>query len=110
VGVFPGGAAWLTRACPWLLARGWPDPGSHRITGEHVNDIPRKAYYLRVVGRYVVELEPVVRDWLETLTLVEHAKVEAMADRAKRASYVFILTARQSGSVTGSPQARGLCC
>jgi hypothetical protein len=31
-------------------------------------------------GRYVIELEPEVRDWLETLTLKEYAKVEAMAD------------------------------
>jgi hypothetical protein len=30
--------------------------------------------------RYVIELEPEVRDWLETLTLKEYAKVEAMAD------------------------------
>lgn len=30
--------------------------------------------------RFVIELEPEVRDWLETLTLVEYAKVEAMAD------------------------------
>jgi hypothetical protein len=33
-----------------------------------------------VPGRYVIELEPEVRDWLDTLTLVEYAKVEAMAD------------------------------
>lgn len=31
-------------------------------------------------GRYTIELEPEVRDWLETLTLTEYAKVEAMAD------------------------------
>lgn len=31
-------------------------------------------------GRYAIELEPEVRTWLETLTLVEYAKVEAMAD------------------------------
>lgn len=31
-------------------------------------------------GRYVIELEPEVRDWLETLTLKDYAKVEAMAD------------------------------
>lgn len=31
-------------------------------------------------GRYVIELEPEVRDWLETLRLTEYAKVEAMAD------------------------------
>ncbi|GIH02723.1 hypothetical protein Rhe02_07900 [Rhizocola hellebori] len=30
--------------------------------------------------RYVIELEPEVRDWLETLTLKDYAKVEAMAD------------------------------
>ena len=30
--------------------------------------------------RYVIELEPEVRAWLETLTLTEYAKVEAMAD------------------------------
>jgi hypothetical protein len=33
-----------------------------------------------VPGRYVIELEPEVRDWLETLTLKEYAMVEAMAD------------------------------
>jgi len=33
-----------------------------------------------VPGRYIIELEPEVRDWLETLTLTEYAKVEAMAD------------------------------
>lgn len=31
-------------------------------------------------GRYAIELEPEVREWLETLTLAEYAKVEAMAD------------------------------
>ena len=30
--------------------------------------------------RYVIELEPEVREWLQTLTLTEYAKVEAMAD------------------------------
>jgi hypothetical protein len=43
-------------------------------------DIPSKVYPLGMVGRYVIELEPEVRDWLETLTLVEYAKAEAMAD------------------------------
>jgi len=33
-----------------------------------------------VSGRYVIELEPEVRDWLETLPLKDYAKVEAMAD------------------------------
>jgi len=33
-----------------------------------------------VPGRYVIELEPEVRDWLETLCLRDYAKVEAMAD------------------------------
>jgi hypothetical protein len=33
-----------------------------------------------VSGRYVIELEPEVKGWLETLTLKEYAKVEAMAD------------------------------
>jgi hypothetical protein len=33
-----------------------------------------------VSGPYIVELEPEVRDWLETLSLKEYAKVEAMAD------------------------------
>jgi hypothetical protein len=33
-----------------------------------------------VSGRYDVELEPEVRDWLETLRLKDYAKVEAMAD------------------------------
>ena len=31
-------------------------------------------------GRFIIELEPEVRNWLEKLTLVEYAKVEAMAD------------------------------
>jgi hypothetical protein len=30
--------------------------------------------------RYAIELEPEVREWLETLTLTEYVKVEAMAD------------------------------
>jgi hypothetical protein len=30
--------------------------------------------------RFVMELEPEVRDWLETLRLTAYAKVEAMAD------------------------------
>ena len=42
--------------------------------------IPRKVYCWRVQGRYVIELEPEVREWLETLTVTEYAKVEAMAD------------------------------
>ncbi|GAB3243433.1 hypothetical protein [Kineosporia babensis] len=29
---------------------------------------------------HVIELEPEVREWLGTLTLIEYAKVEAMAD------------------------------
>lgn len=31
-------------------------------------------------GRFIIELEPEVRAWLETLTLKNYAKVEAMAD------------------------------
>lgn len=42
-------------------------------------DIPRTVYRCEV-RRYVTELEPEVRDWLETLRLTEYAKVEAMAD------------------------------
>jgi hypothetical protein len=33
-----------------------------------------------VLGRYVVELEPEIREWLDTLSLKDYAKVEAMAD------------------------------
>jgi hypothetical protein len=33
-----------------------------------------------VLDRYVIELEPEVREWLETLSLRDYAKVEAMAD------------------------------
>ncbi|WP_436522892.1 type II toxin-antitoxin system RelE/ParE family toxin [Actinoplanes sp. HUAS TT8] len=33
-----------------------------------------------MAGRYDVELEPEVRDWLETLSLKDYVKVEAMAD------------------------------
>jgi hypothetical protein len=33
-----------------------------------------------VLDRYVIELEPEVREWLDTLTLKDYAKVEAMAD------------------------------
>jgi hypothetical protein len=35
------------------------------------------------VGRYDIELEPEVREWLQTLTLTEYSKVEAMADHAE---------------------------
>ena len=31
-------------------------------------------------GRYDIELEPEVRDWLETLQLKDYVKVEALAD------------------------------
>ncbi|GAA2476240.1 hypothetical protein [Winogradskya humida] len=35
----------------------------------------------QVMGRrYVIELEPEVREWLETLPLKDYVKVEAMAD------------------------------
>ena len=37
-------------------------------------------YRRRVTARYDIELEPEVRDWLETLQLKDYAKVEAMAD------------------------------
>ena len=33
-----------------------------------------------MLGRYVIELEPEVREWLDTLSLKDYAKVEAMAD------------------------------
>ena len=33
-----------------------------------------------VPDRYVIELEPEVREWLDTLPLKDYAKVEAMAD------------------------------
>jgi hypothetical protein len=33
-----------------------------------------------VLDRYVIELEPEVREWLDTLSLKDHAKVEAMAN------------------------------
>lgn len=45
-----------------------------------LDDIPRMVCRWLMPSRYVVELEPEVRDWLETLTLKEYAKVEAMAD------------------------------
>lgn len=34
----------------------------------------------RCGGRYTIELEPEVQDWLEALSLRDYAKVEAMAD------------------------------
>ena len=37
-------------------------------------------YRCWVSDRYVIELEPEVRDWLETLQLKDYVKVEAMAD------------------------------
>jgi len=33
-----------------------------------------------VLDRYLIELEPEVREWLDTLSLKDYAKVEAMAD------------------------------
>jgi hypothetical protein len=45
-----------------------------------LDDIPRKVYRWFVSDRYAIELEPEVRDWLETLSLKDYAKVEAMAD------------------------------
>lgn len=45
-----------------------------------MDDIPRLVYRRSVPGRYVIELEPEVRDWLETLSLKDYAKVEAIAD------------------------------
>jgi hypothetical protein len=42
--------------------------------------IYQERYTVQKVRRYVIELEPEVRDWLETLRLTEYAKVEAMAD------------------------------
>ena len=35
---------------------------------------------VKASGRFIIELEPEVRNWLEKLTLVEYAKVEAMAE------------------------------
>jgi hypothetical protein len=78
-------------------------------------------------GRYVIELEPEVRDWLETLTLKEYAKVEAMADiladhaetlgepysrhlSGKTRELRFYLSAVRCGSATGWRPARGWCC
>ena len=33
-----------------------------------------------MLDRYLIELEPEVREWLDTLSLKDYAKVEAMAD------------------------------
>lgn len=33
-----------------------------------------------MLDRYVIELEPEVREWLDTISLKDYAKVEAMAD------------------------------
>ena len=43
-------------------------------------NIPRTVYAHPVSGRYDIELEPEVRDWLDQLRLKDYAKVEAMAD------------------------------
>ena len=48
--------------------------------GRALADIPRTVYSCPVNGRYDIELEPEVREWLETLRLKDYAKVEAMAD------------------------------
>jgi hypothetical protein len=53
------------------LVRGLPGPRG---------DIPRMVYHDGKARRFVIELEPEVRDWLETLTLRDYVKVEAMAD------------------------------
>jgi hypothetical protein len=37
-------------------------------------------YHRQVLDRYLIELEPEVREWLDTLSLKDYAKVEAMAD------------------------------
>ena len=37
-------------------------------------------YHRQVLDRYLIELEPEVREWLDTLPLKDYAKVEAMAD------------------------------
>ncbi|MFC4042197.1 type II toxin-antitoxin system RelE/ParE family toxin [Dactylosporangium siamense] len=51
--------------------------------------------------RYVIELEPEVRDWLETLRLTEYAKVEAMADiLAERAETLSEPYSRHLGGKT----------
>lgn len=49
-------------------------------SGCDLADIPRKVYTRLVSGRYGIELEPEVRDWLDLLRLKDFAKVEAMAD------------------------------
>jgi len=45
-----------------------------------MDDIPKVVYRRYVLDRYVIELEPQVREWLDTLSLKDYAKVEAMAD------------------------------
>ena len=79
------------------------------------------------MDRYVIELEPEVRDWFETLRLVEYAKVEAMADiLAERAETLgepysrhlggktrelrFTSIDQRFGSATGSHRVRALSC
>jgi hypothetical protein len=48
--------------------------------GNPLHHIPGMVYGRGVVGRYLIGVEPEVRDWLESLTLTEYSKVEAMAD------------------------------
>jgi hypothetical protein len=57
-----------------------PGPLSARKAGHQLTDIPAKVYTCTVSSRYDIELEPEVREWLETLRLKDYVKVEAMAD------------------------------
>jgi hypothetical protein len=50
------------------------------MSPQGLDHIPATVYPGAIAARFVIELEPEVRTWLETLTLTEYAKVEAMAD------------------------------
>ena len=56
------------------------EPGITSTAAPGVGDIPSMVYHWQVLDRYLIELEPEVREWLETLPLKDYAKVEAMAD------------------------------
>ena len=77
--------------------------------------------------RYDVELEPEVREWLDTLPLADYRTVEYHADRLAEAPTTlgepysrhlrgavrelrFHLNARHGGSATGWPHTGGSCC
>lgn len=79
-----------------------------------------------MLDRYLIELEPEVREWLDTLSLKDYAKVEAMADiladqaetsvsrtpgtcRARLASCDSISNAVRYASATGLLRAGGWC-